>query len=123
MILPSRNKRFYVSSTVNPREREQFWSALWGQAANALQGSDEIVIIGYSLPGADAEARRLLLEKGNKNSLLTICCGQDTDRLKKEFVEAGFLRINSDSRRFEDWLATQSSPHEASVAGSREVSG
>ena len=116
MILPSRNKRFYVSSSINPRERDEFWSALWGQAADALQNADEIVIIGYSLPPADNDAQRLLLESSNKESLLTICCGQDTDRLKKEFAHTGFSHIRCDSRRFENWPATQCAPHEASLA-------
>jgi hypothetical protein len=121
MILPSRNKRFYVPTSINPRELEDFWSALWEQAANALKNADEIAIIGYSLPQADMEARRLLLEGSNKESLITICCGQDTDRVASEFVQSGFSRVNTDSERFEDWLATQSATHEASVTDSREV--
>jgi hypothetical protein len=107
MILPSRNKRFYVSTSVNPRERESFWSALWGQADSALHDADEVVIIGYSLPEADAEARRLLLETANKHSLLTVCCGRDTDRVASEFVGHGFAHVHTGSKRFEDWLAVQ----------------
>jgi hypothetical protein len=118
----SRNKHCYVSTSANPREREQFWSVLWGQAANALEDTGEIVIIGYSLPPADTDARRLLLEESNKESSLTVCCGQDTDRVANEFVQNGFSRVHTDARRFEDWLAIQSAPHEPSVADSLEVS-
>jgi hypothetical protein len=107
MILPSRNKRFYVSTSINPREREAFWSALWGQAEIALRNTGEVVIIGYSLRVADAEARRLLLRAINRGSLLTICCGQNTDGVGNEFVQGGFSQVCTDSKRFEDWLAVQ----------------
>ena len=107
MILPSRNKRFYVQTSINQREREAFWSALWAQAGTALRNADEVVIIGYSLPEADTEARRLLLQVTNKDSSLTICCGQDTDRVEKEFARNGFSRVRTDSKRFEDWLTVQ----------------
>jgi hypothetical protein len=117
MILPGRNKRLYVPTSFNPRERESFWSVLWGQATNALQKADEIVIIGYSLPPADVDARRLLLKTRNKDSLLTICCGRDTDRVGNEFTQGGFSHVRTDSKRFEDWLATQCAPHEASLTG------
>ncbi len=104
MILPSRSKQFYVSTSINPRERESFWSTLWGQADTALRNADEVVIIGYGLPEADAEARRLLLETTNKQSLLTVCCGRDTDRVGDEFIQSGFSQVGTGSRRFEDWL-------------------
>jgi len=107
MILMSRNKRFYVSTSVNPRAGEPFWSALWGQADTALRNAGEITVIGYSLPVADAEARRLLLETTNKHCLVTVCCGGDTDRVAKEFVRHGFSRVRSDSECFEEWLAVQ----------------
>jgi len=107
LVLMSRNKRFYVSTSVNPRERESFWSALWEQADTALRNAAEIVIIGYSLPDADAEARRLLLETTNKHSLLTVCCGRNTDRVAYGFAQNGFSQVRTDSKRFEDWLAAQ----------------
>ena len=105
MVLMSRNKRFYVSTSINPRERGSFWSALWEQADTALRSAGEIVIIGYSLPGADAEARRLLLEATNRRSRVTICCGRDTDRVGNEFAQNGFSQVRTDIKRFEDWLA------------------
>jgi hypothetical protein len=107
MVLMSRNKRFYVSTSINPRERESFWSALWGQADTALRSAGEVTIIGYSLPEADAEARRLLLETTNRDSSLTICCGRDTDRVGNEFFQSGFSQVHTESKRFEDWLAAQ----------------
>jgi hypothetical protein len=107
MVLMSRNKRFYVSTSINPREREPFWSTLWGHADTALRDAGEVVIIGYSLPEADVEARRLLLETANKHSLLTVCCGRDTNRVGDEFAQNGFPQVRTDTKRFEDWLAVQ----------------
>ena len=109
MILPSRNKRFHVATSINPREREHFWASLWGQAAKALQEADEIAIIGYSLPEADTEARKLVFESSNRDSLLTLCCGRKTRDLGNEFLGAGFERhrVCTDFSRFEDWLVAQ----------------
>jgi len=107
MVLPSRNKKYHVSTSINPREREGFWNLLWGQAADALRRADEIIIIGYSLPAADSRARALLLDRGNHDAPLTICCGSRSTDIGKEFVQAGFVRgkICFDFGRFEDWLA------------------
>jgi hypothetical protein len=107
MVLPTLNKQFYVSTSSNPREREAFWSSLWNQAAEAVRRADNIVIIGYSLPAADARARDLLLREGNRDADVTLCCGGQTKRLGEEFVSAGFRRgrINASETRFEDFLA------------------
>jgi hypothetical protein len=109
MILPSRDKRFYVSTSSNPGERKDFWSLLWGQAAKALGEADEIVIVGYSLPSADGHARRLVLDERNRDAKLTICCGSDNSRLAAEFVQAGFARqrVVTDFPYFEQWIAAQ----------------
>jgi hypothetical protein len=117
MVLPGRRKQFYVSTSSNPREREEFWALLWAQAANAVKQAKEIIVIGYSFAPADVQARNLVFHTGNKGALLTICCGQDTERVGDEFVQGGFSQVRTDSKRFEDWLATQCVPHEASLAG------
>jgi hypothetical protein len=122
MILPGRRKQFHVSTSINPREREQFWTLLWTQAENAVKQANGIVVVGYSFAAADEDARNLVFNTSNKDVLLTICCGQDTDRVGNEFARAGFSRICTDAKRFEDWLATQSTTHGASVADSLEVS-
>ncbi len=109
MILPSRNKKFFVSTTTSPRERERFWSDLWGQAAQALKKAGEIVIIGYSLSKADGDARNLIFENVNRGAALVICCGSRSSEIGQEFLQAGFERdrICADFRRFEDWLAAE----------------
>jgi hypothetical protein len=110
MILPSREKQFYVSTSSSPRERKDFWSSLWAQASDALRTAEEITVIGYSLPEADEDARRLLLEeKSNRNALLTVCSGRATSNIAEEFVRAGFAheRVLTELARFEDWIATK----------------
>ncbi len=109
MILPGRKKRFYVMTSVNPRERERFWTSLWTQAADALRHAGEITMIGYSLPAADAEARGLLLESCNPDALLSICCGRRSRNLGDEFVSAGFRRerVRTSPERFEELLEAQ----------------
>lgn len=111
MILPGRNKRFYVSTSINPREREAFWTDLWKQAAEALQEADEIAIIGYSLPKADADARKLIFDNCSRDALLSICCGSRSNDLGNEFVQAHFVRqrISTEFKRFEHWVAAQCS--------------
>jgi hypothetical protein len=117
MILPGRNKQLYVSTSTNRRERERFWSGLWGQAAKALQEADEIVIIGYSLPFADTQARELIFKKSNRNALLVICCGSRSNDLGSEFVQAGFLRahVRTDLKYFDGWVASESIAEQVSV--------
>ena len=107
MILPGRRKRFYVSTSINPHEREEFWTRLWTEAEEALKQANEIVVVGYSFAPADENARSLVFDTSNRNVLLTICCGQDTDRVAREFVQCGFSDVRSDFKRFEDWLAAQ----------------
>lgn len=109
MILPSRGKRFYVSTSTSPHEGGGFWSSLWRQAGTALRDAREIIVVGYSLPAADKDARELLLKNSSRNSLLTICCGSATGNIAEEFVQGGFARerILTDSSRFEDWIAVE----------------
>ena len=106
MILPGRQKRFYVETSIGPRERGRFWTALWRKAGTALQQAHEIVIVGYSFLAADKRAYELVLNENNRDSNLTISCGHDNDRLVREFLRCGFARVRADSTNFEDWLAT-----------------
>jgi len=111
MILPSRDKKFFVSTTTNPRERQRFWSDLWGQAAEALQAANEISIVGYSLPTADGDARKLIFDHCSRDAVLTICCGSRNKHLADEFVQAHFVRqrICTEFNRFEHWVAARCS--------------
>jgi hypothetical protein len=72
VILPVRKKTF--------DDYPDFWKRLWRRASVALDQSDRITRIGYSLPGADEKARKLLLNCPNKQALVTICCGSSTER-------------------------------------------
>jgi len=104
MVLPSTNKRFHIRTSGSPREREDFWSHLWNQAADALRTAHEIVVIGYSLPLADERARSLLLDAENSGTPVTVCCGGDNERLRCEFRQAGFKDVRTDLECFDNWL-------------------
>jgi hypothetical protein len=108
MILPGRAKEFLVETSLNPREREQFWDSIWCRAADGLKSATEIVVVGYSLPKADERARRLILSKANRAAKVTICSGADSNRLRDEFIEAKFSSVTAITGYFEDWLDTRS---------------
>ncbi len=95
MILPSRSKTF---------QSRELWTHLWAQAEHTLRTTDEIVIIGYSLPAADNRARRLLLEDANKNAHLRICSGEDSFQISDQFRASGFRNVAATHHLFEDWL-------------------
>lgn len=119
MIPLGPSKQFFVNSSFSPREGEEFWSSLWGQAADALREAEEVVIIGYSLPKADARARLLLLERANHDAQLTVCSASQSKDLAGEFAAAGFgrVRIRSDVKTFEELFAIYANA--GSAAGSR----
>jgi hypothetical protein len=105
LIIPTRHKRFYMQTSFG-REWEEFWKDLWNQAAHALKVSDEVVIIGYSMPVADQDARRLLLEQSNKKSRITVLCGGRSKSICEEFKSHGFEHATtSKSGRFEEFVA------------------
>jgi len=109
LIMPTRRKRFYVTTSSGP-EWEEFWADLWRQAEDVLRDSENIVIIGYSMPAADTEARRLLLETSNKNACISVWCGETSSSLRDEFVSRGFTRVAPGSYgRFKDFLDSQKS--------------
>jgi hypothetical protein len=107
MVLPGRRKQFYVSTSINPRERQDFGIRLWTRAREAVEQANEIVVVGYSFSAADEDARSLVFKTSKKDVLVSICCGQDTNRVGNEFAQSGFSHVRTDSKRFEDWLATQ----------------
>jgi len=99
------HKRFY-SQTSFGRRFEEFWEWLWSEAEQAIAGSDKIVIIGYSMPIADERARELVLGKANRDTQITVCCGNKTSgRIRAEFGARGFRRVRTPgSGYFEDYL-------------------
>jgi len=110
MVMPALPKRFYHETSSFGREWEPFWDDLWQRAEAALQKADKLVIIGYRLPDADERARELLLRQAAKNINLTICCGDATASIERQFREQGFSRIgHAPDPTFEGWLASNES--------------
>jgi hypothetical protein len=104
LIIPTRHKRFYLETSFG-REWEEFWKDLWNQAGHALKASEEIVIIGYSMPIADGDARRLLFEKPSKNSRITLVCGRRSKSICEEFKSRGFAHATIlKNGRFEEFV-------------------
>jgi hypothetical protein len=104
IILPTLNKRFYEHTSYG-RELEYFWNSLWASAERALRSSDEIVILGYSIPRADKKARELLLDKANRGAHIEVFCGQDTQAVCHAFSSNGFSDVTTlGNHLFEDYL-------------------
>jgi hypothetical protein len=105
LILPTLHKNFFHQTSFG-HEWEPFWNRVWGQAADALQLSKRIVIIGYSMPGADERARQLLLGHSNPNAEIVIFSGSRTHAISEQFRKAGFKNVRfSEGGRFDDFLS------------------
>ena len=103
LILPTYEKRFSVSTSLGD-EWGDFYESLWAQAAESLESSDRIVMIGYSMPQADTRARSLLLWAINKRAEVLLCCGGSNETLiKRDFETHGFWRVTSVGT-FEDFV-------------------
>ena len=109
LIMPAANKKFFVPTSFDPRELEGFWNSLWFQAREAIAASDEVHIIGYSLPEYDNRARDLLLGTMRCETEVSICCRSATNDLVKLFRDSGFTnaRTGADGT-FEGWVKTSS---------------
>jgi hypothetical protein len=92
VIMPALPKEFYFKTNYG-REWETFWDGLWQRASEAVAKADQLVMIGYSLPGVDERARELLLGTTNKTARLTVCCGAATKDLAQQFRGQGFTVI------------------------------
>lgn len=97
IIMPGLKKRSY--------EQTSFWNDLWASAESALWSCERIVMIGYSMPRADEDARSLLLEKSNRNATIEIFCGGGTSKISEMFSARGFrCEISARGHHFEDFL-------------------
>lgn len=106
MIFPARSKEFYFEASTG-REYDDFWEGLWAQAGRALQSSSRVVICGYSLLGVDERARQLLLSSPAKNAEIQVASGRDSDRIVREFRDAGYGRATTaDELFFDKWTAS-----------------
>lgn len=102
LILPTYDKRFYVKTGVG-EEWRLFYHSLWLQAAESLERSARIVIIGYSLPKGDRMARSVLLWNTNKRAEVQIYSGSANFSIRTEFQQHGFWHV-FEMGRFEHFL-------------------
>jgi hypothetical protein len=103
LILPTYEKRF---SAVTPLGNEwiAFYEKIWSDAAQSLERSDRIVVIGYSMPDADHHSRAVLLWNTNKRAEVFLFCRSDNERLQAQFRNHGFWRVR-DMGSFEDFVS------------------
>jgi hypothetical protein len=115
MIFPARSKNFYFATNTGI-EYAEFWDGLWWQAAASLQAAARVVICGYSLLPVDERARALLLNNPKKDAEIVVASGEDTDRIVREYREAGYAKaVAADEVFFQKWVASFAS----SAAGGR----
>jgi len=107
LIMPAADKKFYMDTSFG-REWEDFWDLLWFQAQKSIAASDEVHVVGYSLPEYDLRARKLLLETARQDCTFSICCRADSSRLVGIFQQFGFRNTHSRGEgSFEGWLHMQ----------------
>jgi len=92
LVLPTYEKRYSVATSVG-NEWGPFYQSLWVEAADAIQRSERIVMIGYSMPNADRRSRALLLWGTNKLAEILLCCGGSNATLKRTFEDHGYWRV------------------------------
>ena len=103
LVMPTAHKRFYAETSFG-RECEAFWDSLWLQAEYAVRSSDEVVVVGYSLPEFDQRARDLMLKSMRNDTEVSVCCRSDTKRLVELFHNSGFTRAHAAADgTFEGW--------------------
>ncbi len=65
------------------------------------------MICGYSLLSVDERARKLLLTAPKKDAEIIVASGEDTERIAKDYREAGYGRATAaDDVFFQDWVAS-----------------
>ena len=107
LIMPTANKKFFIDTSFGP-EWKDFWDFLWIHAGEALNRSNEVHLIGYSLPSYDTRARELLATRIDENAIVTVCSHNGTLIVVDSVKELLSLR-NVDVRpacasSFEDWV-------------------
>jgi hypothetical protein len=110
LIMPAANKKFFIPTSFDSREFEDFWDSLWLQARRAIEASDEVHIIGYSLPEYDNRASDLLLRTMRRETEVSICCRSDTKRLVDLFRNSAFAGAHAaGDGTFEGWVKAAAS--------------
>ncbi len=108
MILPAACKQFFVETNLS-RLHEQFWDDLWSLGARALSASEEVVLIGYSLPEVDARACDLLI-RGDYSAPIEVCCGGDTSGIVEGLLKSGKDACAAPELRFGEWIDRRLTP-------------
>jgi hypothetical protein len=93
LVLPTYEKQFSVTTSLE-EEWSSFYESLWTQAEASLARSDQIVVIGYSMPEADHRSRALLLWNSNKRAGVSLCCASSNKGLRAQFENHGFWRVS-----------------------------
>lgn len=108
IIMPTANKKFYNETSLG-REWEGFWDSLWLQAGEALNCSDEVYLIGYSVPEYDSRARTLLAKRIRPSAEVGVCCRSGTDSVVeslKKLCSSDSINIEAAcGTAFEDWVS------------------
>jgi hypothetical protein len=108
LIMPTAKKKFYIESSTG-REWKDFWDCLWSQAAEALNSSNEIHVIGYSIPNYDERARELLARKASGDPVVNVCCHAGTESVVESFRALGHVNVQpACANCFESWISCMS---------------
>lgn len=103
-IMPTAKKRFFNQTSLG-REWEGFWDSLWLQAGKALNASNEIHLIGYSVPEYDTRARELLATQINKSAAVKVCCHTDTASVIERLERSGKIHVQpACAATLEEWV-------------------
>lgn len=111
MIMPTANKKFFLDTSAG-REWEGFWDSIWSQAATALKTSDEVYLIGYSIPEYDTRARELIRSKVRSHVPIIVCCHDATTGVIKSLRNLGHTgACSAGQHTFEDWIRANATLH------------
>ena len=112
LIMPTATKKFFLDTSAG-REWEGFWDSIWSQAATALKTSDEVYLIGYSIPEYDTRARELIRSKVRPHIPINVCCHDATAGVIKSLTNLGHAGACSTGQHtFEDWITANANLHE-----------
>lgn len=103
LIMPTARKRFFKQTSLG-LEWKDFWDCLWQQAEDAVKASNEVCLIGYSVPGYDTRARELF-SKIDKMTSISVCCGSATDSVIDVLARLTRCHVQAAGAvYFEDWV-------------------
>jgi hypothetical protein len=107
LIMPTANKTFYKQTSLG-LEWLEFCDSLWRQAEYALRTSDEICIVGYSLPEYDTRARDLLAKGISADARVNVCCHAATRGVVESLEQLGVVNAEPcKATTFEDFLSDE----------------